>query len=139
MRTWKNGSFPVLSELGQNIIAVQCVRCDRRGRYRADRLLATFGDVSEVDVFGVIAKQGGCGRALNPPSVNQINYNVDRCQIQRAPGHRSPAPMLATALQNGWRLFVICERHHQGLKAVKAYNGATEMTCERWWRRSDPT
>ncbi|MDB5542787.1 MAG: hypothetical protein JWQ89_4514 [Devosia sp.] len=130
MTTWRNGSFPVLSELGQKIVAVECVRCDRRGRYRADRLLAKFGDVAEAAVFDLIAKDGGCERALDPPAVNDINYNADKCQIQRGGGRRVP-PILATAMHNGWRLFVICERHHQGLKSVKPCKGATEMDLRK--------
>ncbi|MDB5538776.1 MAG: hypothetical protein JWQ89_503 [Devosia sp.] len=125
---WRNGSFPVLSELGQKVIAVECALCDRRGRYRADRLFAKFGDVVEAAFFDLIAKDGGCERALNPPAINDINYNADKCQIQRGPGGRRVVPpMLATAMHNGWRLFVICERRHQGLKSVKPCKGANEM------------
>ena len=75
----------------------------------------------------LIAKRGGCLKAAFPPHVNDLHYNEKKCQIRVAGRKTSGPPMLATALANGWRLFVICERHHQGLKAVKPCRGATEI------------
>lgn len=64
-------------------IEVECVSCDRRGRYRADRLIAQFGDLSLPTVLPMIAARGGCGKAKNPPEVSDIsNYQARACQIK---------------------------------------------------------
>lgn len=124
---WNNGLFPVLSELGQEVISVECLQCDRRGRFRADRLLTKFGDISRPEVMTTIAADAGCARAVTPPAVNDINYNDRRCQIRSVQAETDTPPALGTAINNGWRLFVICERRRAGLKSVKPCRGAVEM------------
>jgi hypothetical protein len=74
--------YPVLSDLIERL-EVQCALCNRRGRFRVDRLLAEVGDVSVPQAMIEIAKRGGCRRALNPPDIGDISYNEHVCQIRQ--------------------------------------------------------
>lgn len=78
-------SWPILSDLIGRI-EVSCAQCQRRGRYRVDRLLADVGDVSVPQALDEIAKRAGCPRALRPPSIGDINYASGKCQIRRVMG-----------------------------------------------------
>ena len=121
-------SWHLLSEIGTTLITVRCERCNRRGQYRADRLIAVVGDVGGPEALSRIAAHGGCERAIHPPSVNDISFNDRSCQIKLVPPPRPPpAPMLQRALQEGWQLFLTCQRHHQGLKATKPCPGRSKI------------
>lgn len=74
-------NWPVLSDMIDRI-EVRCEQCQRHGRYRADRLLAEIGDVSIPMALDEVAKRAGCLRAINPPSVGDVNYATRKCQIQ---------------------------------------------------------
>lgn len=78
-------SWPILSDLIGRI-EVSCAQCQRRGRYRVDRLLADVGDVSVPQALDEIAKRAGCPRAHKPPSIGDINYASGKCQIRRVMG-----------------------------------------------------
>jgi hypothetical protein len=52
-----------LSELAPDILIV-CDKCNRRGRYHRDRLLARIGDEVAPEVLRIIAKERGCKIAL---------------------------------------------------------------------------
>lgn len=116
-----------LSDMGQRIIKVRCDQCDRRGVYRADRLLARFGDMTGPEVLLEIGKQGGCPKAINPPPTTDINYNDRRCRIMfDLPPVQMPQT-LGRAMHERWRGFIRCERHHQGLKATKPCGVEAEL------------
>ena len=108
-----------LSKMGQSLFRVRCDLCQRRGVYRADRLLGLVGDLTPADALPAIGRLGKCRKALNPPHINSVNYGVDRCQIRL---DRIPEAIPATigkAMHSKWRGFIECERHHQGLKRAK--------------------
>lgn len=75
------GQYPVLSDLIERL-EVQCALCNRRGRFRVDRLLTEVGDVSVAQAMIEIAKRAGCTRALNAPDIGDISYNEHVCQIR---------------------------------------------------------
>ncbi|MNL39838.1 hypothetical protein D3C87_1621460 [compost metagenome] len=108
-----------LRKMGSRTLRFRCEPCGRKGQYRADRLAEIVGDVPLAQAMTLLAKPVGCPRALNPPSPNSLNYNVDRCQIRRD----DPAPPIPAtvgkAMHEKWRGFIRCGRHHQGLKATK--------------------
>ncbi|MBN9309000.1 hypothetical protein [Devosia sp.] len=72
---------PRLSDLIGSIEVV-CDPCGRRGCYRADRLLADFGDLMLPEVLAEIARRGKCHRALNPPDVTAGDTLMHRCMIR---------------------------------------------------------
>lgn len=65
-------------------LEVRCDLCNRRGVYRADRLIARYGDLPVADVLVAIARDAQCVRALNPPASNDMHYAVLTCRIRRA-------------------------------------------------------
>jgi hypothetical protein len=71
-----------LSEIDGRI-ELRCDLCMWHGRYRADRLLREFGDVTVVEVLLAIARRGGCNRALHPPDPSSVLYNDHVCQVRR--------------------------------------------------------
>lgn len=75
-------SWPVLSDLIGRL-EVRCDHCQRHGFYRVDRLLLDVGDVSVPQAIDEIARRAGCARALKPPSIGDLNYAANRCQIWR--------------------------------------------------------
>lgn len=77
-RTW-----PVLSELGEQLVVVHCAVCNRMGKRRASRLLEELGDLNLPEVAHAMARAGGCARALNPPPVTDFEYNERKCQVRR--------------------------------------------------------
>ena len=77
-RTW-----PVLSELGNELVIVHCEICRRMGKRRASALLSELGDLNLPEVAVAMARAGGCVRALNPPSVADFDYNSKVCQARR--------------------------------------------------------
>lgn len=77
-RTW-----PVLSELGEQLVIVHCAACNRMGKRRAHLLLAELGDLNLPEVAEQMARAGGCLRALNPPRVTDLEYNSRKCQVRR--------------------------------------------------------
>ena len=116
-----------LKEMGPTTLRFQCDPCSRKGKYRADRLAEIVGDVPLPQAMALLAKHAGCPRALNPPSPNSLNYNVDRCQIRRDdPAPQMPATV-GKAMHEKWRGFIRCERHHQGLKATKPCGVEAEL------------
>ena len=76
---------PLLSDLIGRL-EVQCELCQRHGVYRADRLLNDLGDLALTEALQAIAERGGCLRAAKPPTVDDINFAVARCQIKRVVG-----------------------------------------------------
>ena len=72
---------PKLSDLIGTIELV-CDPCGRRGRYRADRLLAELGDIYLPEVGEEIARRAGCYRALNPPTPASHDYGSGGCRIR---------------------------------------------------------
>lgn len=109
------------------MIRVRCDLCDRRGAYRADRLMARFGDVPGPQALTEIAKMGGCQRALNPPETNDFTYNEKRCQIRSDVVAVAMPATLGKAMHERWRGFITCERHHQGLKVAKPCGVEAEL------------
>lgn len=75
-------SWLILSDLVGRL-EVRCDECKRHGRYRLDRLLSEHGDLPLTEALQAIAKAGGCGRAINPPAANDVNFVISRCKIQR--------------------------------------------------------
>ena len=108
-----------LKQMGSTPLRFKCDPCGRKGQYRADRLAELVGDVGLPEAMVLLAKLGQCPRALNPPSVNSINYNQDKCQIRRNVQPPSMPPTVGKAMHEKWRGYIRCERHHQGLKAIK--------------------
>lgn len=48
---------PIIAEFPYELVRVACTRCDRRGQYRRDTLIATYGaDVVTPDLLHLIAK-----------------------------------------------------------------------------------
>lgn len=121
-------SQPVtLSQMGQRVIRVRCNECDRRGAYRADRLLGIVGNLTGPDALQAIGRLGKCRKALNPPDINSFTYGTDRCQIQSdGPKPRIP-PTIGKAMHGKWRGFIECQRHHQGLKIAKPCGVESEL------------
>ncbi len=122
----KAGAYK-LSEMGQDWLHVKCVRCNREGFHRADRLLAEFGDRYIPDAMQRIAARGKCARALNPPPVGSMSYNDERCQITSVVEAPTKDPTLHEALHGRWRGLLTCERHHQGLKAARPCLGVISL------------
>ena len=73
--------FEMLSDLVGRV-EVECRLCNRRGRYRVDKLMAEIGDQPMPEVGPEIAMRAGCNRALNPPSGGDVSYNQHLCQIR---------------------------------------------------------
>lgn len=102
-------------------LEVKCERCARQGRFTAFRLFAEFGDLAGPELLKAIAKKARCDRAMNPPPIADMNYMDRRCQILVV----TPAEKVVTPptvyrrMHEGWRLLVVCARHHQGLKSAK--------------------
>ena len=120
-------SDQTLKQMGTRTLRFRCEPCARNGQYHADRLADIVGDVRLPEAMTLLARHVGCARALNPPSPNSLNYNVDRCQIRRD----DPAPALPAtvgkAMHEKWRGFIRCERHHQGLKTTKPCGVEAEL------------
>lgn len=76
-------SWPLLSDLGRQMVVIACKRCNRLGRKRADRLLAELGDLDLPIVAERVAAAGGCERALHPPLVTDLEYNLKCCEARR--------------------------------------------------------
>lgn len=117
-RTARQAPLDLLSERGKQMIRVRCDLCDRRGAYRADRLVGLIGDVTGPQALVAIAKMGGCARAIDPPAVNDFHYNEKRCQIKIDIKIVVPTT-IGKAMHEGWRGYIVCDRHRQGLKATK--------------------
>lgn len=111
--------FETLSQRGGQVQRFRCEFCRRHGAYRADRLMAIVGDVTLADAMTKLALSVGCPRALNPPNISSINYNLERCQIRvDIPPPKIP-PTIGRAMHEHWRGYISCARHHQGLKRAK--------------------
>lgn len=109
---------------------VCCDLCSRRGRFTAFRLYAKFGDLSGPQLLHEIARDAGCMKAMRPPSVSSPNYMEQRCRIRvvRRDEEAVVVPTLARRMHEGWKLFITCDRHHQGLKSARPCPGSrTEM------------
>lgn len=116
-----------LSKMGQSHFRVRCDACQRRGVYRADRLLELVGDLTPSAALPAIGQLGKCQKALNPPDINSINYGTDRCQI-RSDGIPEATPTtIGKAMHGKWRGFIECQRHHQGLKQAKPCGVEVEL------------
>lgn len=108
-----------LSKMGQSLFRVRRDACQRRGVYRADRLLELVGDLTPPSALQAIGRLGRCQKALNPPVINAINYGMDRCQIRSDYPLETIPPTIGKAMHGKWRDFIACQRHHQGLKQAK--------------------
>lgn len=112
-------SFETLSQMGMRVQRFRCEQCQRHGAYRANRLMWIVGDVTVAEAMVKLAVHVGCPRALNPPDIGSINYNLDRCQIRvDLPPPKIP-PTIGRAMHEHWRGYISCARHHQGLKSAK--------------------
>lgn len=116
-----------LSKMGQSLFRVRCDACQRRGLYRADRLLELVGDLTPPSALQAIGRLGRCQKALNPPDINAINYGIDRCQIRSDYPPETIPPTIGKAMHGKWRGFIACQRHHQGLKQAKPCGVEAEL------------
>lgn len=107
-------------------LEVKCDRCSRRGRFTAFRLFAEFGDKFEgLPLLHEIARKAGCDRAKNPPHPGEMRYLERVCEIRQvtAADDYVPTPTVYSRMHQGWRLLLVCARHHQGLKSAKPCPG----------------
>jgi hypothetical protein len=66
-----------LSELAPEILVI-CDKCNRRGRYHRDRLLARIGDEVAPEVLRIIAKERGCTTALQSVEWRcRVHYSLE--------------------------------------------------------------
>ena len=116
-----------LAGLGTAMFRVRCDACQRRGAYRADRLMAQIGDLTLSNALTAVGTMGKCPKALNPPVLNEMHYQLYRCQIRLdAPAPKIP-PSIGRAMHEKWRGYIICARHHQGLKRARPCGVEAEL------------
>lgn len=75
------GSGAYLLSAAPARVVIDCRRCDRRGEYSRDRLIARLGSLPMPTVLSAIAKEAGCERALkadysNPCGVKYAEETV---------------------------------------------------------------
>lgn len=123
----KTTAIVTLGEMGDEVLRFRCDHCQRKGQYKASTLMGIVGDITPPAALVALAQHARCQRALSPPSVNDINYNTNRCQIRYDRPPPEMPPTIGKAMHEHWRGFIRCARHHQGLKATKPCNVEAEL------------